>query len=64
MKHAFITKFNHIRPSVYERYVDILCRDLSVSQGSWIGHRGSVRKVRINKWSFLFAVRVIYDGEM
>jgi len=44
LKHAFITKFNHIRPSVYERYVDILCRDLSVSQRSWIGHRGSVRK--------------------
>jgi hypothetical protein len=30
LKHAFITKFNHIRPSVYERYIDILCRDLSV----------------------------------
>ncbi|KAK2467871.1 hypothetical protein APHAL10511_000166 [Amanita phalloides] len=28
-KHAFITKFNHIRPSVYERYIDVLCRDLS-----------------------------------
>lgn len=30
LKHAFITKFNHIRPSVYERYTDILCRDLAV----------------------------------
>ncbi|KAF8629188.1 hypothetical protein AX17_005773 [Amanita inopinata Kibby_2008] len=29
LKHAFITKFNHIRPSVYERYTDILCRDLA-----------------------------------
>ena len=29
LKHAFITKFNHIRPSVYERYTDVLCRDLS-----------------------------------
>ncbi|KDR75015.1 hypothetical protein GALMADRAFT_140571 [Galerina marginata CBS 339.88] len=28
LKHAFITKFNHIRPSVYERYIDVLCRDL------------------------------------
>ncbi|KAF8732630.1 hypothetical protein AX14_004135 [Amanita brunnescens Koide BX004] len=28
-KHAFITKFNHIRPSVYERYIDVLCRDLA-----------------------------------
>lgn len=29
LKHAFITKFNHIRPSVYERYTDVLCRDLA-----------------------------------
>ncbi|KAF8627820.1 hypothetical protein AX15_004241 [Amanita polypyramis BW_CC] len=29
LKHAFITKFNHIRPTVYERYTDILCRDLA-----------------------------------
>ncbi|EFP81512.2 hypothetical protein PGT21_002847 [Puccinia graminis f. sp. tritici] len=28
LKHAFITKFNHIRPSVYGRYIDILCKDL------------------------------------
>jgi hypothetical protein len=45
LKHAFITKFNHIRPTVYERYTDILCRDLSASQGSWVGRR-SGRKVR------------------
>jgi hypothetical protein len=31
LKHAFITKFNHIRPSVYERYADVLCRDFGVS---------------------------------
>ncbi|PFH52090.1 hypothetical protein AMATHDRAFT_74569 [Amanita thiersii Skay4041] len=29
LKHAFITKFNHIRPTVYERYIDVLCRDLA-----------------------------------
>ncbi|XP_006457349.1 hypothetical protein AGABI2DRAFT_212709 [Agaricus bisporus var. bisporus H97] len=29
LKHAFITKFNHIRPSVYERYTDVLCLDLA-----------------------------------
>ncbi|KAH8828443.1 eukaryotic membrane protein family-domain-containing protein [Flagelloscypha sp. PMI_526] len=29
LKHAFITKFNHIRVSVYERYIDVLCRDLA-----------------------------------
>ncbi|KAF9268667.1 DUF747-domain-containing protein [Marasmius fiardii PR-910] len=39
LKHAFITKFNHIRPSVYERYTDVLCRDLS--SGSAVGRRGA-----------------------
>ncbi|KAG8858017.1 hypothetical protein FRB96_005508 [Tulasnella sp. 330] len=42
LKHAFITKFNHIRPSVYERYIDVLCRDLTT--GSWVGKRQIVRK--------------------
>ncbi|KAJ4002012.1 eukaryotic membrane protein family-domain-containing protein [Lentinula boryana] len=41
LKHAFITKFNHIRPSVYERFTDVLCRDLA--SGSAVGRRG-VRK--------------------
>ncbi|KAJ8696157.1 hypothetical protein PTI98_006045 [Pleurotus ostreatus] len=40
LKHAFITKFNHIRPSVYERYTDVLCRDLaSASAVSRLGVR-------------------------
>ena len=26
-KHAFVTKFNHIRPSVYGRFMDVLCLD-------------------------------------
>lgn len=43
LKHAFITKFNHIRPSVYERYIDVLCRDLA--SGSVVGRHGT-RKVR------------------
>jgi hypothetical protein len=42
LKHAFITKFNHIRPSVYERYTDVLCLDLS--SGSAVG-RLQTRKV-------------------
>ncbi|KAG9000332.1 hypothetical protein FRB93_012726 [Tulasnella sp. JGI-2019a] len=42
LKHAFITKFNHIRPSVYERYIDVLCRDLTT--GSWVGRRQVARK--------------------
>lgn len=28
LKHAFITKLNHIRPAIYGRYIDVLCRDL------------------------------------
>ncbi|KAG6337091.1 hypothetical protein ID866_2002 [Astraeus odoratus] len=39
LKHAFITKFNHIRPSVYERYMDVLCRDLA--SGSAVGRLGA-----------------------
>ncbi|KAL6310469.1 DUF747-domain-containing protein [Sparassis latifolia] len=42
LKHAFITKFNHIRPSVYERYTDVLCRDLA--SGSAVGRRRGARK--------------------
>ena len=32
LKHAFITKFNHIRPKVYARYMDVLCKDLIKGQ--------------------------------
>ena len=32
LKHAFITKFNHIRPGVYGRYIDVLCKDLIKGQ--------------------------------
>ncbi|KAF9071697.1 eukaryotic membrane protein family-domain-containing protein [Rhodocollybia butyracea] len=39
LKHAFITKFNHIRPSVYERFTDVLCLDLA--SGSAVGRRGA-----------------------
>jgi hypothetical protein len=34
LKHAFITKFNHIRPTVYRRYAEILSRDLVVGAGN------------------------------
>ncbi|KAF8458192.1 eukaryotic membrane protein family-domain-containing protein [Kalaharituber pfeilii] len=27
LKHAYITKFNQIRPRIYERFLDVLCRD-------------------------------------
>lgn len=42
LKHAFITKFNHIRPSVYERYTDVLCLDLA--SASAVNRKGA-RKV-------------------
>jgi hypothetical protein len=44
LKHAFITKFNHIRPSVYERYTDVLCLDLA--SASAVSRKGA-RKVKI-----------------
>jgi hypothetical protein len=31
VKHGFITKFNHIRTSCYERYSDVLCKDVIVA---------------------------------
>ncbi|KAJ3124082.1 hypothetical protein HK098_001407 [Nowakowskiella sp. JEL0407] len=42
LKHAFITKFNQLRPAVYSRFRDSLCRDL-VSGSKWLnsGKSGS-----------------------
>ncbi|KAK7472524.1 hypothetical protein VKT23_000639 [Stygiomarasmius scandens] len=47
LKHAFITKFNHIRPSVYERYTDVLCRDLA--NGSAVGRRGARKHTYVDQ---------------
>jgi len=37
LKHAFITKFNHVRASVYGRFTDVLAKDVllagSLSRG-------------------------------
>ncbi|KAF9522652.1 eukaryotic membrane protein family-domain-containing protein [Crepidotus variabilis] len=55
LKHAFITKFNHIRPSVYERYIDVLCRDLASM--SAVGRR-SARKHQYVDQSPLVARRL------
>ncbi|GAA5914577.1 Emp65p [Sporobolomyces salmoneus] len=41
LKHAFITKFNHIRPKVYGRYMDVLCKDLIKGQAGNMGSTGS-----------------------
>jgi len=38
LKHAFITKFNHIRPSVYGRFIDVLCKDLVSDHHQIIKH--------------------------
>lgn len=47
LKHAFITKFNHIRPSVYERYMDVLCLDLA--SGSAIGRYGARKHTYVDQ---------------
>ncbi|KAF9227448.1 DUF747-domain-containing protein [Gyrodon lividus] len=47
LKHAFITKFNHIRPSVYERYTDVLCRDLA--SGSAFGRLGARKHTYVDQ---------------
>ncbi|ORZ01641.1 eukaryotic membrane protein family-domain-containing protein [Syncephalastrum racemosum] len=42
LKHAFITKFNQIRPSIYEKYIDVLCKDLVIgSPGRTSGRRNA-----------------------
>ncbi|KAF8949253.1 hypothetical protein BGZ47_007963 [Haplosporangium gracile] len=41
LKHAFITKFNQIRPSVYGRFVDILSRDLVVGSPARLAGRNN-----------------------
>lgn len=38
LKHAFICKFNHIRPAIYGRFVDVLSRDL-IQPAAVQGHR-------------------------
>ncbi|KIM31638.1 hypothetical protein M408DRAFT_317895 [Serendipita vermifera MAFF 305830] len=47
LKHAFITKFNHIRPSVYERYMDVLCLDLA--SGSAMGRHGARKHTYVDQ---------------
>ena len=38
MKHAFVTKFNHFRPSIYSRFKDVLCRDYVQSGSNTLSH--------------------------
>lgn len=39
LKHAFITKFNQIRPSIYGKYIDVLCKDLVIGSPGRISGR-------------------------
>jgi hypothetical protein len=40
LKHAFITKFNHVRASVYGRFTDVLAKDVLLA-GSMTRRRKS-----------------------
>ncbi|WVQ83537.1 hypothetical protein IAT38_005678 [Cryptococcus sp. DSM 104549] len=44
LKHAFITKFNHVRASVYERFTDVLAKDVLLAGSS--GGGGGRRRLR------------------
>ncbi|ODQ52604.1 DUF747-domain-containing protein [Saitoella complicata NRRL Y-17804] len=44
LKHAFITKFNGLRPRVYKRYLDVLCRDYVVSENAFVDQSPAVAR--------------------
>jgi hypothetical protein len=46
LKHAFITKFNHVRASVYSRFSDVLAKDVLQA-----GNAKSSRNVSVHKTS-------------
>ncbi|KAJ7072354.1 eukaryotic membrane protein family-domain-containing protein [Mycena amicta] len=47
LKHSFIAKHNQIRNSVYERYTDVLCRDLA--SGSAVSRRGARKHTYVDQ---------------
>ncbi|KAG0288749.1 hypothetical protein BGZ98_004149, partial [Dissophora globulifera] len=49
LKHAFITKFNQIRPSVYGRFVDILSRDLVIGSPARLGGRNDQQRMFVDQ---------------
>ncbi|KAF9427736.1 hypothetical protein BGZ94_004269 [Podila epigama] len=49
LKHAFITKFNQIRPSVYGRFVDILSRDLVVGSPARLAGRNKQQQMFVDQ---------------
>ncbi|KAF9987173.1 hypothetical protein BGZ65_004815 [Modicella reniformis] len=49
LKHAFITKFNQIRPSVYGRFVDILSRDLVIGSPARLAGRNNQQQMFVDQ---------------
>jgi hypothetical protein len=52
LKHAFITKFNHVRASVYGRFTDVLAKDVllagSMGTRSGRGHGSSSKSKNVS----------------
>jgi len=44
LKHAFITKFNHVRASVYGRFTDVLAKDVLLAGSMTRRRKGSKGK--------------------
>ena len=40
LKHGFITKFNHIKTTIYGRYTDVLCKDILLAAPTSRNDRG------------------------
>lgn len=47
LKHSFITKFNHIRPDVYSRFIDTLTKDFELASGSTMVDQSPIVSRRI-----------------
>lgn len=52
LKHSFITKFNHIHPDVYLRFMDTLCRDFANGQEATLADQSPAVSRRIGFSSF------------
>lgn len=57
LKHGFITKFNHVKTTVYARYIDVLCKDVMLAgttpaQPLGDGHASSRSKVNGDTFSY------------
>ncbi|KAI9102457.1 eukaryotic membrane protein family-domain-containing protein [Phlyctochytrium arcticum] len=55
LKHAFISKFNHIKPAVYGRFRDSLCRDLTDMRSASSGSGSDVPQDREPKKRWIFS---------